>query len=141
MKRFLQALLVLLLVSLALFIMLRIVPGNPVAVLMGEHANQATIDRLTAELGLDQPIHIQFFRYLGGAFLGMADIPHNGAKFLAALQPQGLVCPGQFVQTLRQGNAQRGVLKRHDPRVGFRRAWRKKYVHFHISFGAAAAIS
>ena len=70
MKRFLQALLVLLLVSLALFVMLRIVPGNPVAVLMGEHANQATIDRLTAELGLDQPIHIQFFRYLGGAVRG-----------------------------------------------------------------------
>ena len=62
--------LVLLLVSLTLFVMLRIVPGNPVAVLMGEHANQATIDRLTAELGLDQPIHIQFFRYLTGAVRG-----------------------------------------------------------------------
>ncbi len=34
MKRFFQALLVLLLVSLTLFVMLRIVPGNPVAVLM-----------------------------------------------------------------------------------------------------------
>ncbi len=70
MKRLLQAVLVLLLVSLALFVMLRIVPGNPVAVLMGEHANTATIERLTAELGLDQPIHVQFFRYLGGAIRG-----------------------------------------------------------------------
>ena len=70
MRRLLQALLVLMLVSLLLFVMLRIVPGNPVAVLMGEHANQATIDRLTAELGLDQPIHIQFFRYLSGAVRG-----------------------------------------------------------------------
>ena len=70
MKRLLQAVLVLLLVSLALFVMLRIVPGNPVAVLMGEHANEATIERLTAELGLDQPIHVQFFRYLGGAIRG-----------------------------------------------------------------------
>jgi len=70
MKRIVQALLVLLLVSLMLFVMLRIVPGNPVAVLMGEHANQATIDRLTAELGLDQPIHVQFFRYLSGAVRG-----------------------------------------------------------------------
>jgi len=70
MKRILQALLVLLLVSLMLFGLLRIVPGNPVAVLMGEHANQATIDRLTAELGLDQPIHVQFFRYLSGAVRG-----------------------------------------------------------------------
>ena len=70
MKRLLQALLVLLLVSLMLFVMLRIVPGNPVAVLMGEHANQETIDRVTAELGLDQPIHVQFFRYLSGAVRG-----------------------------------------------------------------------
>ena len=70
MKRLFQAVLVLLLVSLALFVMLRIVPGNPVAVLMGEHANEATIERLTAELGLDQPIHVQFFRYLGGAIRG-----------------------------------------------------------------------
>ena len=50
MKRLLQAVLVLLLVSLALFVMLRIVPGNPVAVLMGEHANEATIERLTATI-------------------------------------------------------------------------------------------
>lgn len=70
MKRLVQALLVLLLVSLLLFIMLRIVPGNPVAVLMGEHANQETIDRVTAELGLDQPIHVQFFQYLTGAVRG-----------------------------------------------------------------------
>ena len=70
MKRLVQALLVLLLVSLLLFIMLRIVPGNPVAVLMGEHSNQETIDRVTAELGLDQPIHVQFFRYLTGAVRG-----------------------------------------------------------------------
>ncbi len=70
MKRLLQAVAVLLLVSLALFVMLRIVPGNPVAVLMGEHANTATIERLTAELGLDQPIHVQFFRYLSGAIRG-----------------------------------------------------------------------
>ena len=70
MKRLVQALLVLLLVSLLLFVMLRIVPGNPVAVLMGEHANQETIDRVTAELGLDQPIHVQFFRYLTGAVRG-----------------------------------------------------------------------
>ena len=69
-RRFLQALAVLLGVALLLFIMLRIVPGNPVATMMGEHANQETIDRMTAELGLDQPIHIQFFRYIGDAFCG-----------------------------------------------------------------------
>ena len=95
MKRFFQALLVLLLVSLTLFVMLRIVPGNPVAVLMGEHANQATIDRLTAELGLDQPIHIQFFRYLSGALRGDFGTSYSLGK------PVSQLIGSAFVNTLQ----------------------------------------
>ena len=57
-------------VALLIFIMLRVVPGNPIETMMGEHANQATIDRMTAELGLDQPVHIQFIRYITGALRG-----------------------------------------------------------------------
>ena len=62
--RLLQAVCVLLGVALLIFIMLRIVPGNPIATLMGEHADRAVIERMTAELGLDQPILRQFIRYL-----------------------------------------------------------------------------
>ena len=94
MKRLLQAVLVLLLVSLALFVMLRIVPGNPVAVLMGEHANEATIERLTAELGLDQPIHVQFFRYLGGAIRGDFGTSYSLGK------PVSQLIGAAFVNTL-----------------------------------------
>ena len=91
MKRIAQALLVLLLVSLMLFVMLRIVPGNPVAVLMGEHANQATIDRLTAELGLDQPIHVQFFRYLSGAVRGDFGTSYSLGKPVSELMGMAFV--------------------------------------------------
>ena len=49
-QRLLQAAGVLLGVALLIFVMLRVVPGNPVAVMMGEHADKATIDRMTAEL-------------------------------------------------------------------------------------------
>lgn len=94
MRRILQAVLVLLLVSLALFVMLRIVPGNPVAVLMGEHANEATIERLTAELGLDQPIFVQFFRYLSGAVRGDFGTSYSLGKPVSAL------IGGAFVNTL-----------------------------------------
>jgi len=69
-KRILQAVCVMLGVALLLFVMLRIIPGNPVETMMGEHANQATIDRMTTELGLDQPILVQFFRYIGDVFRG-----------------------------------------------------------------------
>ena len=60
-QRLLQSILVLLGCALMIFIMLRIIPGNPIAVLMGEHADTAVIERMTAELGLDQPVLIQFF--------------------------------------------------------------------------------
>lgn len=69
-QRLLQSILVLLGCALMIFIMLRIIPGNPIAVLMGEHADTAVIERMTAELGLDQPVLIQFFRYIGGAVRG-----------------------------------------------------------------------
>ena len=69
-QRLLQAALVLLGVALLVFIMLRIVPGNAIATMMGEHANSATVERMTAELGLDQPIWIQFIRYITDAVRG-----------------------------------------------------------------------
>lgn len=69
-QRLLQAIVVLLGVALLIFVMLRIVPGNPIAVMMGEHADTDVIKRMTAELGLDQPIHIQFIRYLTDALHG-----------------------------------------------------------------------
>ena len=69
-RRFIQAVIVLLGVALMIFIMLRVVPGNPVATMMGEHADIDTIQRMTAELGLDQPIHVQFARYVLDALRG-----------------------------------------------------------------------
>jgi len=65
-----QALVVLLAVAALLFVMLRIVPGDPITTMMGEHADTAVIERMTAELGLDQPLHVQFWKYLTGAIRG-----------------------------------------------------------------------
>ncbi|MBO7661814.1 MAG: ABC transporter permease [Clostridia bacterium] len=69
-QRLVQAVIVLAGVMLLIFVMLRIVPGNPVETMMGEHASRETVDRISAEMGLDQPLHIQFFRYLSSALRG-----------------------------------------------------------------------
>lgn len=69
-KRILQTLIVLLGVALLIFILLRIVPGNAIVTMMGEHADEATIQRMTSELGLDKPILTQFWRYISGAVRG-----------------------------------------------------------------------
>lgn len=56
-------------VVLLLFIMLRI-PGSPVTTLLGERASQQVIDRMTEELGLNDPLFMQFLRYVGNALHG-----------------------------------------------------------------------
>lgn len=57
-------------VVLIIFIMLRIVPGDPVTTMMGEHVNLAVIDKISKEMGLDQPLYVQFFKYIGNALKG-----------------------------------------------------------------------
>ena len=69
-KRVLSMVPVILGVILLIFIMLRIIPGDPVSVLLGEHVNQQTIDRLTENMGLNKPIIVQFFMYLANAVRG-----------------------------------------------------------------------
>ena len=99
MKRYLlqrasQALIVLLGVVLLIFVMLRIVPGNPIETMMGEHADAATIARMTAEMGLDQPLPVQFFRYLFSAVRGDFGTSYSLGK------PVSLLIGSAFVNTL-----------------------------------------
>ncbi len=69
-KKILSIIPVLIGVVLLIFIMLRIVPGDPVAILMGEHVNPDTIERVTRAMGLDKPLWQQFLRYIVSALHG-----------------------------------------------------------------------
>ena len=52
------------------FFLLNVAPGDPVAAMVGERADSATIARLRADLHLDDPLPAQFGRYLWGAVRG-----------------------------------------------------------------------
>jgi len=93
-RRLVQALIVLTGVTLLIFVMLRIVPGNPVETMMGEHANAETVARMTAEMGLDQPLHVQFFRYISSAVRGDFGTSYSMGK------PVSRLIGGAFVNTL-----------------------------------------
>ena len=92
--RLVQAVIVLIGVVLLIFVMLRIVPGNPIETMMGEHADAATVARMTAEMGLDQPLHIQFFRYISSAFRGDFGTSYSLGK------PVSQLIGSAFVNTL-----------------------------------------
>ena len=63
-KRLLAIIPVLLGISLMLFIMLRMLPGDPAQVLAGQMASPADVEVIRVQMGLDQPIHIQYAAFL-----------------------------------------------------------------------------
>src|SRR5205809_6690863 len=52
------------------FLLLNVAPGDPVAAMVGERADSATIARLRAQLHLDDPLPAQFGHYVWGVVRG-----------------------------------------------------------------------
>jgi peptide/nickel transport system permease protein len=52
------------------FAFIHIVPGDPVAQMLGEGAAVTEVERLRTELGLDRPILEQYVSYMGGVLVG-----------------------------------------------------------------------
>lgn len=63
-RRLLQLLPTLLLISAAVFVMLRLMPGDPAEVLAGQEATPQIVEEIRARLGLDQPLPVQYGLYL-----------------------------------------------------------------------------
>ncbi|MCS4535379.1 ABC transporter permease [Corynebacterium sp. HS2168-gen11] len=56
--------------SIVIFIALRIIPGNPAEIALGVTASPEAIAQLEAEMGLDQPWHVQYGSWIGGLLTG-----------------------------------------------------------------------
>ncbi len=57
-------------ISLLVFLMIHLVPGDPAQIMLGERADAASIAALRLEMGLDQPFHVQFARFFGDLLRG-----------------------------------------------------------------------
>jgi ABC-type dipeptide/oligopeptide/nickel transport system permease component len=57
-------------VTLVSFSLLHMVPGDPAEVLAGQEATQEDVDRIRKEYGLDQPLVVQYLRFIGNAARG-----------------------------------------------------------------------
>ena len=56
---------VLLGISIIVFLLLRLTPGDPATVMLGERATPEKVAALRAQLGLDRPIYVQYAEYMG----------------------------------------------------------------------------
>ncbi|NIK47142.1 peptide/nickel transport system permease protein [Variibacter gotjawalensis] len=61
---------VVILVAIFVFVLLRLAPGDPAAVIAGDNANAEQIALIRTKLGLDQPIYTQFFLWIGHLIQG-----------------------------------------------------------------------
>lgn len=69
-RRLLLAIPVLLGVAVVTFILMNVVPGDPVVEMLGKRADPAVIEKVREQLGLNDPLHVQFFRFLVKAARG-----------------------------------------------------------------------
>lgn len=63
-KRLLQTLVILIGISAITFFLSRVAPSDPAALWVGIHARAEQIEKARIELGLDKPLHIQYFMYM-----------------------------------------------------------------------------
>jgi peptide/nickel transport system permease protein len=69
-RRLLLSIPTLLLVAVAVFGLIRLIPGDPALVQLGEAADKASIAALHHEMGLDKPVPVQFGLWFGHALHG-----------------------------------------------------------------------
>jgi peptide/nickel transport system permease protein len=61
---------VLLGVTLLVFLVMQLAPGDPAQIMLGPKATATSLAQLRHELGLDQPLHVQYVRWLGRVLQG-----------------------------------------------------------------------
>jgi peptide/nickel transport system permease protein len=69
-RRVVAVLPVLFVVSLVVFLILRLAPGDPAAVIAGNSATNEDIAKIQVQLGLDRPIPVQYGIWMGNVFQG-----------------------------------------------------------------------
>lgn len=85
-SRLLATIPLLLALSLLIFLMIHLIPGSAAAVILGEAAAPEHVAALEAELGLNDPLYIQYARWMGRALQGdLGNSLINGRPVVAAI--------------------------------------------------------
>src|SRR6058998_2216641 len=57
-------------VSIIVFLLVRLLPGDAVTMLLQDYAYAKDADEMRARLGLDRPIYVQYVEWMGGVVRG-----------------------------------------------------------------------
>ena len=85
-KRTLQAIGVVYVVATTVFVAVRSVPGDPARLVLGGNAEPDELAAVRAELGLDQPIHVQYYRWMADLARGdLGDSIYTGQSVVTSI--------------------------------------------------------
>ena len=104
-SRLLSLVPVLLGVSLATFILIRLIPGDPVVAMLGLEADETAISAMRRQLALDAPLALQFLAWIGRVLSGDLGRSIQGGRavlplLLGALAPTALLALAALVISL-----------------------------------------
>lgn len=69
-RRLIATVPILLGVTIVVFLFLHLIPGDPARVILGERATPEALEQVREELGLNDPLYVQYFRFLGRLLRG-----------------------------------------------------------------------
>lgn len=69
-RRIVQSVIILFIVTLIVFLLMQLVPGDPIVNFLGPNATTEQIEYYTELYGYDQPVLVQYFKWLAGLFHG-----------------------------------------------------------------------
>jgi peptide/nickel transport system permease protein len=127
-RRLLQLIPTLAFILVVVFVLVRLLPGDPASAILGDRAKDADVVRINAELGLDKPVPVQFIYFVRNVFSGnLGNSIHLKLSVvellsqrlpvtlmltgLAALFAVLLAVPLAFLAALRQGQASDSVIR------------------------------
>lgn len=93
-KRLGQSLIVLFIVTVLVFAVMHLMPGDPIKIYLGETATEEQIEYYTQQFGFDKPLYIQYLRWVGGLFKG-----EMGRSVLYSMEVSKLI-PKRLAATL-----------------------------------------
>lgn len=89
-QRLLQALGVVVAIALITFVMLNVVPGDPVRIMLGDRATEEAVAQVRHQMGLDRPLVAQFASWAGGLLRGDLGTSYSQHRAVSEIMTRSL---------------------------------------------------
>lgn len=104
-RSFLSLLLAALVGSLIVFVLLQSIGGDVAHIILGQYATAGALEALQAELGLNDPWYVQYFRWLGGVFTGDLGVSYSARfdifdEIVRRLEPTAILSFGSLLLSM-----------------------------------------